>query len=146
PGRRGSPARRRSRHCAGSSPTPGSPPPTSPAHRPPRARHADPAECPSAPTHRDARPPPRPPPPALARSSTWRSGPRLLGCGLPGATPEDDALEQAVAHHAVPSVRPARDLAARVEALERGLGVRVDHETAVLVGQHGGGEYLRVHG
>ena len=57
--------------------------------------------------------------------------------GAPGTTAEDDALEQRVAHHAVATVGAARDLTARVEALERRLGVRVDHETAVLVMEDG---------
>jgi hypothetical protein len=39
------------------------------------------------------------------------------------AAAEDDALEQRVAHHAVAPVRAAGDLAARVDALERRLGV-----------------------
>ena len=60
--------------------------------------------------------------------------------GPPGATAEDAALEQAVAHHAVPPVRAAGDLAAGVQPLERRLGVRVDHEAAVLVVEDGVGE------
>ena len=68
--------------------------------------------------------------------------PRFLGGGAAGAAAEDDALEQRVAHHAVPPVGAAGDLAAGVHALERRLGVRVDHETAVLVVEDGVGEDL----
>src|SRR5215216_140477 len=59
--------------------------------------------------------------------------PSLVVCRLARAAPEDDALEQGVAHHAVAPVRAARDLAARVDTLERRLSVRVDREPAVLV-------------
>src|SRR5438445_9163863 len=65
----------------------------------------------------------------------------LCGCfARPSA--EDDALEQRVAHHAVAPVRAAGDLAARVYAFERRLGVGVDHEAAVLVVEDGVGEDL----
>ena len=63
----------------------------------------------------------------------------LRGCPS-GASSEDDALEQRVAHHAVAPVGAAGDLAAGVQALERGLGVLVDHEAAVLVVEDGVGE------
>ena len=48
---------------------------------------------------------------------------RFLCSCFAGSASEDDALEQRVAHHAVPPVRAAGDLAARVHACERRLGV-----------------------
>src|SRR5581483_10683108 len=72
------------------------------------------------------------------RRSVWlcSCGCLLLRCTA-GAAAEDDAFEQAVAHHAVAAVRAAGDLAARVQALEGRLGVGVDHEAAVLVVEDG---------
>src|SRR6185295_5249993 len=66
--------------------------------------------------------------------------PCLLGCRLPRAPSEDDALEEAVAHHSIATVRAAGDLAAREHARERRLRARVDHEAAVLVVEDGVGE------
>src|SRR5689334_23291457 len=65
---------------------------------------------------------------------------RLLRSRLACAPPEDGALEQRVAHHPVPSVRAACDLAARVETLESRLGLLVDDEAAVLVVEDGIGQ------
>src|SRR5581483_8193016 len=65
------------------------------------------------------------------------SAPRLLACRPSRAASEDHTLEKAVAHHPVAPVRAACDLAARVDAVERRLSVRVDHEPAVLVVEHG---------
>ena len=62
---------------------------------------------------------------------------RLSGRSPPRAPAEDAALEQGVAHHAVPPVRAARDLAAGEEAFERRLAVLVDDEPAVLVVEDG---------
>src|SRR5581483_943850 len=77
---------------------------------------------------------------AAASSTTpWRSVSTMLKslrflCGSPaGAPAEHAALEEGVAHHPVAPVGPACDLAAGEETLERRLGVRADHEAAVLV-------------
>src|SRR3954454_5837675 len=78
---------------------------------------------------------------AAASSTTpWRSVSTVLNgslrfpCGSPaGAPAEHAALEEGVAHHPVAPVGAARDLAAGEEPLERGLAVRMYHETPVLV-------------
>src|SRR5512132_3344655 len=65
---------------------------------------------------------------------------RFLRRRATGATPEHRALEERVAHHPVPAVRAAGDLARRVEALGGRLAVLVDHQAAVLVVEHRVGE------
>ena len=71
---------------------------------------------------------------ATAISSSPSPPPRLL------APAEDAALEQRVAHHPVPAVRSAGDLAAGEEALDGRLALLVDHEPTVLVVEHRIGE------
>ena len=65
---------------------------------------------------------------------------RLLAAALPARRPKTTHSSRRVAHHAVAPVGAAGDLAAGVEALERRLGVGVDHEAAVLVVEDGVGE------
>ena len=111
-----------------------SPPPQSheafTAPAPPRAARA---------RRRDRRAPARRTPPPSPGSSERRpvAHARPLRSRAPRAPAEHRALQERVAHHAVPPVRPARDLTAGVDALERRLRVLVDHEPAVLVVEDG---------
>ncbi len=69
---------------------------------------------------------------AAHQRAASRSGPS-------GACAEDRAVEQRVAHHAVPPVHAAGDLARREDAVDGRPPVAVDHDPAVLVVQHGVG-------
>src|SRR2546421_4483592 len=82
--------------------------------------------------------------PPLRAGDRWRlcSCARLLRRRATGPSSEDDAFEQAVAHHAVAAVRATGDLAAGIDTLERCPGVRVDQEAAVLVVKDGVGQDL----
>src|SRR4029079_19042225 len=64
----------------------------------------------------------------------WRAPLRARLARTPS---EDDALEQRVAHHAVPSVGAARDLTTGEDALERRLRMLLDRETTALVVEDG---------
>src|ERR671911_76436 len=64
----------------------------------------------------------------------------LLCRGSPRPPAEHRTFEQAVAHHPVAAVRPARDLAGRIKPFDRRLPLLVDQEPAVLVVEHRIGE------
>src|SRR5579884_3856579 len=74
---------------------------------------------------------------AASSTACCRSLASCGGCSTSGSPSEDDTFQEAVPHHAVPSVRSAGDLAAGIHARDRRLRVRVDHEAAVLVVEHG---------
>src|SRR3569833_2832063 len=74
---------------------------------------------------------------AASSTACCRSVASCGGCSTACPPSENDTFQEAVAHHAVAAVRAARDLTARVDAVERGLRVGVDHETAVLIVEHG---------
>src|SRR3954447_3927133 len=79
---------------------------------------------------------------AASSTACCRSLASCGGCSTSCPPSEYDTFQEAVAHHAIPSMCAPRDLAARIDAVQRGLRIVADHETAVLVMQHRVGEDL----